>query len=173
MPSVWNGAKDHYTASEPEIKRPGHAPSSQGRSSALADRAKSLIDFGRSYNVGETYFRADWFCKYSHDRILDRKAIRQLAVDRASGTNDGPVVAVLDRELRLYRRPSPRTLVQINDDLVTGSSSSLSRSSLSTLPSEEGRVRLRSRFSVMGSDAGYSDTVDGDYSDFGDAYGVF
>ena len=32
---------------------------------------------------------------------------------------------------------------------------------------------LRSRFSVMGSEAGYSETVDGDHSDFGMAYGVY
>ena len=34
-------------------------------------------------------------------------------------------------------------------------------------------MTLTSRFSVMGSDAGYSETVDGDYSDFGEAYGVY
>ena len=96
---------------------------------------KWLIDFGMRYEVGETYFRADWFCKYNHDSLEDRKAFRQRAVDRASGTNDGPIVPVLDCEQHLYRRPSPRTLAQINADLVTGSSSSLSRSSLSALPS--------------------------------------
>ena len=32
---------------------------------------------------------------------------------------------------------------------------------------------LRSRFSVMGSEAGYSETVDGDYSDFELPFGVY
>ena len=48
----------------------------------------------------------------------------------------------------VYKRYPPRTLAQINADLVTG-------------------------FSVTGSEAGYSDTVDGDYSDFGEAYGLY
>ena len=123
---------------------------------------KSFINFGLRYNVGETYFRADWFCKYNHDRLEDRRAIRQQEI-----------VPVLECEPHMYMRPSPRTKAQISADLVTASSSSLSRSSLSTSPSEERGVTLRSRFSVLGSDAGDSDTIDGDYSDFGEAYGVF
>ena len=134
---------------------------------------KSLIDYGLRNEVGETYFRAEWFCKYNHGSLEDRKAIRQRAVDRASSNSDGPVVSVLEHEQHLYVRPSPTTKAQINADLVTGSSSSLSRSSLSTLPSEERGVTLRSRFSVMGSDAGYSGTIDGDDSDFGEAYGIY
>ena len=63
-------------------------------------------------------------------------------------------------------------LAQINADLVTGSSSSLS-SSLSRSPSAERGVALRSRFSVAGSDAGYSDAVDGDCSAFGEACGIY
>ena len=57
---------------------------------------KSLIDFGISNILGETYFRADWFCKYNHDRIEDRRAIRPQAVEHAERTNDGPVVPVLE-----------------------------------------------------------------------------
>ena len=53
------------------------------------------------------------------------------------------------------------------------SSSSLSRTALETLPSSSEGVVLRSRFSVVGSDAGYSETVDGDHSDFGLAFGVY
>ena len=56
---------------------------------------KSLIDFGTRYEVGETYCSADWFCKFNHDSIADRKAIGQRAVDRASNTNDGPVFRCL------------------------------------------------------------------------------
>ena len=122
-----------------------------------------------------TPFRSDSFCKYNHDRIEDRRAIRQQAVDRADRTNDGLVVPVLECEDHLYQRPSPRTVADLNNELVTGSSSSLSRSrsSLSTLPAEEGAVTLRSCHSVLGSEAGYSETIDGDFSDFGEAYGVY
>ena len=134
---------------------------------------KLLSDFGLRYHVGDTYFRSDWFCKYKHDRIEDRRAIRQHAIDRASRANDGPVVPVLECERRLYQRPSPRTVADFNTELVIGLCSSLSRSTLRTLPAEEGGVTLRSRHSVLGSDAGYSETIDGDYSDFGEAYGVF
>ena len=33
-------------------------------------------------------------------------------------------------------------------------------------------VALRSRFSVTGSEAAYPDTIDSDYSDFGEVYGT-
>ena len=72
----------------------------------------------------------------------------------------------------IYKRPSPITLAQIDPDLVAGSSSLLSRFSLSTLPSEDRGVTSRNRFSVEGNDADYPNTVDGDYSDLGDAYGI-
>ena len=65
---------------------------------------------------------------------------------RARGSNDGQAIPVLECEPFVYKRPSPRTLAQINPDLVAGSSSSLSRSSLSTLPSEDRGVTLRTRF---------------------------
>ena len=74
--------------------------------------------------------------------------------------------------LSVNRLLAPRTWAKINASLVTGSSSSLSTSSLNRLPSAEIGVTLRSRFSVVGSDAKYSDTVDGDYSDFGEAFSV-
>ena len=67
----------------------------------------------------------------------------------------------------------PRTIADLNYRLVTGSSSSLSSAALDTLPSSSGGVVLRSRFSVMGSEAGYSETVDGDYSDFELPFGVY
>ena len=69
---------------------------------------KSLVDFGVNNVTGETYFRADWFCKYNHDSIEDKRAIRQQAVERAERTNDGPVVPALERDNHLYARPSPR-----------------------------------------------------------------
>ena len=78
-------------------------------------------------------------------------------------------------EAQLWR-PAPkgqRTIAELNYGLVSGSSSSLSQSALETLPASSGGVVLRSRFSVMGSEAGYSETVDGDHSDFGMAYGIY
>ena len=107
------------------------------------------------------------------DSLQDRRTIRQRTLDRAAGTNDGPILPVLECEPFVYKRHSPRTLAHLNADLVTGSSSSLSSSSLSRLPSADRGVTLRSRFSVAGSDAGYSDTVEGDYSHFGEAYGIY
>ena len=44
---------------------------------------KSLIDYTIEYKVGETYFRADWFCRYNRESLRDRRAIRQPALDRA------------------------------------------------------------------------------------------
>ena len=93
-------------------------------------------------------------------------------MDRANASSDGPVIPAHECEPFVYKRPQPR-LAQIDPDLVAGSSSSLSRSSLLTLPSDDRRVTLRSRFSVAGSKAEYPDTIDGDYSDFGDAYGIY
>ena len=50
----------------------------------------------------------------------------------------------------------------------------LTSSALGSLPAGSSEnVVLRSRFSVMGSEAGYTETVDGDYSDFDLAYGVY
>ena len=72
-----------------------------------------------------------------------------------------------------YEVKRPRTIADLNYRLVTGSSSSLSSTALDTLPSSSAGVVLRSRFSVMGSEAGYSETVDGDYSDFELAFGVY
>ena len=135
---------------------------------------KSSIDFGIHDHTGEIYFRADQFCKHSHDNLEARRAIRRQTLERAERSNDGPVVPVLECDSHLYARPPPRTVADLKFDLVIGSSGSLSRSSLSKLP-EEGRsgVTLRSRFSVLGSEAGYSETIDGYYSDFGEAYGIY
>ena len=37
MPYVGHGSKNHYTASESQIKRSGHAPCAQGRLAAMAN----------------------------------------------------------------------------------------------------------------------------------------
>ena len=73
----------------------------------------------------------------------------------------------------MYKKPQPRTLAQLDPALVDGSSGSLSRSSLSTLPSEDTGFTQRTHFSVAGSEAAYPDTIDGDYSDFREAYGTY
>ena len=72
-----------------------------------------------------------------------------------------------------YELPRPRTTSQLNYGLVTGSSRSLTSSALGSLPSGSGGPALRSRFSVVGCEAGYTETVDGDYSDFEMAYGIY
>ena len=64
------------------------------------------------------------------------------------------------------------TLAQLDRDLVAGSSGSFSWSSLTTLRADDKAVTLKSHFSVTGSKAEYPDTIDGDYSDFGEAYGT-
>ena len=50
---------------------------------------KSLIEFGLYDKVGETYFRADGFCKHYHDDLEYRREVRQLALDRADQHGDG------------------------------------------------------------------------------------
>ena len=169
---VWHGAADHSTAPELEIKgQDMHRvlkvvlqpwPTLVGM--------KSLIEYTAEYKVGETYFLADWFCNRNHDSLRDRRAIRQRALDRASRSNDGQIIPVHECEPFVYKRQSPRTLAQINSDLVTGSF--VSFITLYFALPDRG-VTLRSRFSVAGSEAGYSDTVDGDYSDFSKAYGIY
>ena len=134
---------------------------------------KSLIEFGARDVLGETYFRADNFCKVYHDNLEYRRNVRQLALDCAESHGDGPIVPVIGMDRVFYQRPSPRTLAQLNYGLLSGSSNSLSRSALDTLPGSTGGVVLRNRFSVLGREAGYSETVDGDHSDFGIGYGVY
>ena len=99
--------------------------------------------------------------------------LRKTAVDRAASEGSGTIVPIVSMDKLFYERKTPRTIADLNYRLVTGSSSSLSRTALETLPSSSGGVVLRSRFSVMGSEAGYSETVDGDHSDFGLAFGVY
>ena len=133
---------------------------------------KALIEFGVNHNLRDTYFRADYFCKYNHDDVEHRQKTRKLAVDRAEDSGH-PIVPIVEMDEFFYERKASRTIADLNYGLVFGSSSSLSRSALDTLPTGSGGVVLRSRFSVMGSEAGYSETVDGDHSDFGVAFGVY
>ena len=95
---------------------------------------KTLIDFGIKGETGETYFRADHFCEYYRDDINRRREIHRQAVERAEGTNDGPLVPILEYDPHFSARPRPRTVGELQFDLVSGSSSSLSRASLGTLP---------------------------------------
>ena len=133
---------------------------------------QARVYFGHHNIVHESYFRADYFCKYYHEDDENRKKIRKLAVDRAERVRN-PVVSIVEMDKFFYEQRAPRTIAELNYRLVSGSSSFLSRSALDTLPTRSSGVVLRSRFSVMGSEAGYSETVDGDHSDFGLAFGVY
>ena len=134
---------------------------------------KALTEFGVRGNVYDSYFRADSFCKYNHDDEEFRHKLRKTAIDRAAREGGGTIVPIVPMDRFFYEVKRPRTIADLNYRLVTGSSSSLSSTALDTLPSSSGGVVLRSRFSVMGSEAGYSETVDGDYSDFELAFGVY
>ena len=134
---------------------------------------KWLIEFGLQNETGETYFRADNFCKIYHDNMGYWRDVRRRAVERAELSGDGPVVPVIEYDRVFYLRSPPRTVADLDHTLISGASGSLTRSSLSTLPADEGGVTLRRRFSVLGSEADYSETIDGDYSDFGEACGVY
>ena len=135
---------------------------------------EALVDFGIYRYVRESYFRADYFCKDKHEDVVHRHKLRKTAVDSADQAGGGSIVPVVSMDKFFYEMKRPRTIADLNYGLVTGSSSSLTSSALGTLPSSgsEGVV-LRSRFSVMGSEAGYTETVDGDYSDFELPFGVY
>ena len=105
--------------------------------------------------------------------MIYSRDVRRRAVGRAERSRDGPVVPVIEYDRVFYLRSPPRTVADLDYNLISGSSGSLSRSSLSTLQADEGGVSLRSRFSVLGSETGYSETVDGDYSDFGETYEIY
>ena len=134
---------------------------------------KALTEFGVHNNLYDSYFRADYFCKYYHEDEEYRHMLRKTAVDRAASEGSGAIVPIVSMDKFFYEKKVPRTIADLNYRLVIGSSSSLSRTALETLPSSSEGVVLRSRFSVMGSEAGYSETVDGDHSDFGLAFGVY
>ena len=104
---------------------------------------------------------------------MHRHKLRKTAVDSADQAGGGSIVPVVSMDRFFYEMKRPRTIADLNYGLVTGSSSSLTSSALGALPSGSESVVLRSRSSVMGSEAGYTETVDGDYSDFELAYGVY
>ena len=133
----------------------------------------ALIDFGRHQYTRESYFRADYFCKDKHEDVVHRHKLRKTAVDSADQAGGGSVAPIVIMDKFFYELTKPRTIADLNYGLVTGSPSSLTSSALGALPSGSEGVTLRSRFSVMGSEAGYTETVDGDYSDFELAYGVY
>ena len=138
----------------------------------LAGR-EALTEFGVNGVVLDSYFRADYFCRYDHDDEQLRHKLRKTAEERASRQGGGIIVPIVPMDKFFYEMKRPRTIADLNHGLVTGSSSSLSSTAVGTLPSSSGGVVLRSRFSVMGSEAGYSETVDGDYSDFELPFGVY
>ena len=135
---------------------------------------EALIDFGLNSRVRESYFRADYFCKDWHEDVAHRHKLRKTAVDSVDQAGGGSIVSIVPMDKFFYEMKRPRTIAELNYGLVTRSSSSLTSSALGALPSSSSEgVVLRSRFSVMGSEAGYTETVDGDYSDFELAYGVY
>ena len=106
--------------------------------------------------------------------VEHRHKLRKTAADAAARSGGGGELApIVNMDKFFYELPRPRTTSQLNYRLVTGSSSSLTSSALGSLPSGSGGPALRSRFSVVGSEAGYTETVDGDYSDFEMAYGIY
>ena len=68
----------------------------------------------------------------------------------------------------MYKRLQLRTLAQLDPALAASSSGSLSRSSLSTLPSEDWRNPEESFLCGRQN----PDTIDGGYLDFGEASGT-
>ena len=134
----------------------------------------ALVDFGVYGRTRESYFRADYFCRNRHEDVEHRHKLRKTAADaavRPGGGGELAPIVIMDKFF--YELPKPRTIAQLNYGLVTGSSRSLTSSALGSLPSGSGGAALRSRFSVVGSEAGYTETVDGDYSDFELAYGIY
>ena len=87
-----------------------------------------------------------------------RHKLRKTAVERAARDGGGTIASIVTMDKFFFEMKKPRTIADLNYGLVTGSSSSLSSTALDTLPSSSGGVVLRSRFSVMGSEAGYSAT---------------
>ena len=134
---------------------------------------EALIDFGLYHYVRGSYFRADYFCKDRHEDVVYRHKLRKTAADSAETAGGGNIVPVVTMDKFFYEMKRPRTIADLNYGLVPGSSGSLTSSTLGTLPSSSEGVVLRSRFSVMGSEAGYTETVDGDYSDFELPFGVY
>ena len=136
-------------------------------------RSDFLCHVGQSAHLLDSYCGVDYFCKYHHEDEEYRHKLRKTAVDRAAREGSGTIVPIVNMDKFFYEKKQPRTIADLNYRLVTGSSSSLSRTALETLPSSSEGVVLRTWFSVMGSEAGYSETVDGDHSDFGLAFGVY
>ena len=100
---------------------------------------KALIDFGTNRTLFETYFRADYFCKYHHDDVEYRLEARRSAVDQAERAGSGAIASIVEMGKLFYERKAPRTIADLNYGLASGSSSSLSATALDTLPSSSGR----------------------------------
>ena len=169
---VRHGTENHSTAPEPEIEGSGKAPCGQVRPAAVADTCghKSLIAYTIKYKVGDAYFErttsvsttvtvcvtgapSDSLLWTEHPQPMMGRSFQCLSVGRLC-------ISATHQE-RWLRSMQAWSLVHPVHCLLPHS-----------LDCHQG-VALKSRFSVTGSEAGYSDTVDGDYSDFGEAYGVY
>ena len=134
----------------------------------------ALVDFGVYRRTRESYFSVDRFCKDKHEDVAHRHKLRKTAVDSAGQAGGGSVAPIVIMDKFFYDLRKPRTIADLDYGLVAGSSSVLTSSALGSLPAGSSEnVVLRSRFSVMGSEAGYTETVDSDCSDFDLAYGVY
>ena len=94
---VRHGGADHSATPELEIQHGVLKVALQPWQTFVG--IKLLIDYTTGYKVGDAYFRAERFCRYQHQGIADRRAIRQSALDWASGSNDGHVVTVRERDV--------------------------------------------------------------------------
>ena len=176
MPIVRYGTEDHTSVAQSLIQRSGHAQSSQSCFAAMA----AMANTGRNEVVNRFLVSTMLQARPTFVRIGSASTIMtalrtgELSVSKQSIVQSTRTMVWLFRSWKhLYARPPPRTVADLRFDLVTGSSGSLSRSSLSTLPAEGSGVTPRSRFSAVGSEAGYSETIDGDYSDFGEAFAIY
>ena len=92
-------------------------------------------------SLRDSYFRADHFCKYYHDDVEFRQKTKnlQLIVPKIQDIQSSPSWRWTSSS---YEKKAPRTIADLNYGLVSGSSSSLSRTALDTLPTGSGGVVL-------------------------------
>ena len=82
---------------------------------------KSVTSTSDVKNItGETHFRADNFCKMYHDNMDYKRDVRRHAVGRAERSCDGLVVPVIAYDRVFYLRPPPRTMADLDYDLISG-----------------------------------------------------
>ena len=133
----------------------------------------ALTEFGVKHVVLDSYFRADYFCRYHHEDHEYRHKLGKTAVDRAAREGSGTIAPIVNMDKFFYEKKQPRTTADLNYRLVTGSSSSLSLGQhwRHCRRAQKASV-LRSRFSLF-LEVRQVTLRDGDHSDFGLAFGVY